>query len=210
MKWFSSGKGRSVAALTLMAFLITNLIPTDAAYAFFQEIVPSPASVASAGLSPQIGKVKLSFFGGERSAPVIIYHIQDAHASAEAQENIFKILSFLHEKKQLDEIFLEGATSPLSAKSLNPFKDAAKNKEFRDRLFQQGLINGSAKFLGENPGVLAFGVEDPLLYRQNLDTYRTLFKAQPAIHSFLNSAEVSLIEDTKKITNAKSLIFLKS
>ena len=210
MNWLSPGKRRCAAIVTLVAFLMTNTIPADTAYAFFQTIASASGSIPSVGLSPQLGKVELSFPNDEGPVPAIIYHIQDAHGSLEAQKNIFEILSFLHKKKQLDAVFLEGAAGTLSSKALNPFKDAAKNRDFRDRLFQKGFINGAAKFLGENADVPAFGAEDPSLYRQNLDTYRTVYKSQPAIRNFLNSAEVRLAEDTKKIIDGKAWSFLKS
>jgi hypothetical protein len=211
MKWFRSGKGRRIAAFTLMAFFVTNLAPANTAHAFSQEIIPvAAAPIPPVGLSPEIGKVEISLFGEGRLAPAVVFHIQDAHGSAEAQENIFRILSSFHAKKQLGTVFLEGASGPLSAKSLAPFKDASKNEEFINRLFRRNLINGAAKFLGKNTDVPAFGAEDPLLYRKNIETYRAFFKAKPAVRRFLNSVEVVLIEDAKKIVDPKTMHFLKS
>ena len=207
-----SGFLRWIAALTLKAFIFSSLFFTSPAEIFAQEFsVTASVKFPEAFLKfpAALGKFEAFSVPRENSEKPFVCVIQDAHGSLTAQENIFKTLTFLKQKGQLDVLLLEGAAGPLAAEALNPFKEETPDAQFAEALRRRGLVNGAAKFFGSSAHVDAFGMEDPALYRQNLETYRSVLNRREAVQDFLNRGEVFLMDGTKRIVNPKVMLFLK-
>ena len=202
---------RGVALAVTFIFALETILPAQnglAASPGFYSGVSVPVNETSVRVSPGIGKIE-RVFSSARRVPVTFYYIQDAHASEGAQGNITKILESLLEQKKLDMLFIEGAAGSLSSATLKPFSEDAQNKEFRDALFHKGLINGASQFLGEHPGVPAYGIEETGLYRKNLEAYRAVMQYRHESQRFLDHVEVSLNRDIKKIIDPQTYHFLK-
>jgi signal transduction histidine kinase len=209
MRALKSRSIRIVAFSVAVIFSLETLIPADEAQAvqqyFYAKVAPSETTV---WVSPEVGRVEMAS-PSERFAPVVFYHIQDAHASVEAQQNIAKILETLLEQKKLDALFLEGVNGPVSSEALRPFGEKERNGIFLEALFSKGLVNGAARFLGDHPGLSVYGIEASGPYRKNLDAYRAVMQSREESQKFLDTVEVLLVRDIKKIIDLQAFQFLK-
>ncbi|MBI4397616.1 MAG: hypothetical protein HY586_00645, partial [Candidatus Omnitrophica bacterium] len=99
--------------------------------------------------------------------------IQDMHASSQAQHQIRAILEYLSKNYGYESLFLEGGSGPVDSVYLRFFQNEALNRKMSRRLLDEGTVSGAELFLLESgKRVHAWGLEDALLYRENLAAYR--------------------------------------
>jgi len=154
----------------------------------------------------QIQERYVATVGARRAVPLqasTIVHIQDAHAHYEAQRNIQKMLERLNKEYGFDLIFLEGAFQKLDANVLNFFKDPQHNKKMVDLLTQDGIVGGASRFLRENLGVEAYGVEDFDLYKKNLAAFQTVIRAKDTSDDFLQGLKSRILTESSHVSNKK-------
>ncbi|GEM_PF-4608065 len=199
---------RIVAFAVVAIFVFETIFPSQEVRAVTAYFYTGAVAEAPVFLSPKVGSLEKSP-PPERSVPFSFYHIQDAHASEEAQKNITKILESLLEQKKLDMLFIEGASGPLSPEALKPFQDDEKNRIFLGSLFQAGFVNGATQFFANHSGIRVYGIEEAGLYRKNLETYRAVMRNHGEIREFLDQVEASLIQDIKKVIDPQVFHFLK-
>ena len=200
------------AGLTLQAFIFSNLFFTSPREIFAQEFpisVPARSSEAFLKIPSEFGKLDGLFEPLSGNQSVFFFHIKDAHASAEAQKNIGRILTRLHERKQLDLVLVEGAAGPLTPERLDVFGDAQKNTAYKNDLFNSGLLNGAAYFIAFQKSVSSYGLEDPQAYFEHLQVFRRVKAVRPGTEKFFNTVEVLMMNAFKNILRVDIFAFLK-
>jgi hypothetical protein len=201
-----------IAALTLQAFISSNLFFTNPAEILAQEIpmsAPIRSSEAFLKIPVEFGKFDGLFNPLTGNQSVFFFHIKDAHASGEAQGNIARILTRLYERKQLDLVLVEGASGSLVPERLDVFKDPQKNAAYKKDLFHAGLLNGAAYFVAAQKGVSSYGLEEPGVYFDHLQIFRHVVAARPGAEKFFNTVEVLMMNTFKNILRMDIFVFLK-
>ncbi len=137
--------------------------------------------------------------------------IQDAHNQFEAQQNIEKLLHFLSERHGFKTIFLEGAfEGAVSPHLLKFFSDRSLNERIATRLLSEGEIGGGELFLLRSQGATrARGVENPALYKANLDSFRKLYAHKKISDACLARLERHLYTLASKFSNSTLQKLLK-
>ncbi len=154
--------------------LILSLISSDILWANPVSMVPSAGqSVYSPGTGLEgFARLNESTRSDQKDKSPIIYHIQDAHAVFEAQQNLAKIVEALIQKEGIDLVLVEGGAGNVSLTSLRSLAWKKVRKRVGESFLRQGKITGE-EFLelsSDYPFEL-YGIEDPALYRQNLDVF---------------------------------------
>ncbi|MEI7751393.1 MAG: hypothetical protein WCJ71_04795, partial [Candidatus Omnitrophota bacterium] len=157
----------------------------------------------------ELGKCDGLFSPLSGNQSVFFFHIKDAHASAQAQENIARILTRLYERKQLDLVFVEGAAGSLMPKRLDVFEEPQKNAAYKKDLFNAGLLNGAAYFIASQKGASSYGLEEPGVYFDHLQIFRRVVAARPGTEKFFNAVEVLMMNTFKNILRVDVFVFLK-
>jgi hypothetical protein len=134
--------------------------------------------------------------------------IEDLHTLPEAQGRIAALLVFAHHEWGTDQVFVEGAFSDLGPPPF-PMFTVARGDRGANELLRQGRLSGAelaaAVLTSERPSgrmpVRISGMEDPSLYRQNVEAFQTL-------QGVLPEASASL-KNVKGISSAKRALFRK-
>src|SRR3989338_1391409 len=108
-------------------------------------------------------------------APFLI-HIQTAHGNYETQVKIKELLSYLTEHYAVQDLFVEGSSSPLDPKLDLFFPQKDWNKKILEGLAERGYASGAGLFLMENPGrgIQTFGIESAAAYRKNREAFKAV------------------------------------
>ncbi len=143
----------------------------------------------------------------------VIYHVQDAHTSLEAQQNIKKILEHLTRDSKVDTIFLEGVMEEAFADWIRLFNNDEANQKAAALLARESLIGGAELFLldhdRQNKNLRILGVENPALYRANLEAYRAVLNHKSESEKFLGEIRSGILTAGSKILNKKLAGFFK-
>jgi len=199
---------RLVAGLILGLFSLNSV--AWSALSFSNHTLSSYLSLPS-----NLGTFQESFDASGSDFTVI--HIQDSHASVEAQEKIRDILKWFARKKSL-LIALEGSLGPLHPEYLNFFPDYPQvNETLVQDLVKQSVLSGSELVAWEKyrqPSSYAneiqfVGVETPELYRADLEVYRNFFNREEEINTGLNQFRQALDSTQTKIFNPELRKFLQ-
>ncbi|HTL47839.1 MAG TPA: 50S ribosomal protein L11 methyltransferase, partial [Verrucomicrobiae bacterium] len=148
------------------------------------------------------------------SAPVIL-HLQDAHGSAEAQDNIRRILSHAAAQYGFDLVFVEGASERIDAENLIFFRAPSSARKAGEGLAREGLIGGAELFLldrlldKKGPAVEAYGIEDPALYRANLSSFRGILKKRDASREISRRLKSQILTRSSKTFNPRLKSFFR-
>ncbi len=190
------------------------------------EIAISPLA-ALIEIPESLGTIKERFapdFRDGSGEPAAIIHIQDAHANYEAQVNTKKILEHLKKEYGVDLVFLEGAVEKFDPEQIQFLKDPERAKKTADLLTRDGVISGAELFLleerlaeqkrGQSPGgavpfSTAYGVEDPKLYRDNLDTFQAVIEKKNLSGPFLSHVQAQIFKESSRRFNKKLQDFFK-
>ncbi len=193
------------------------------------EIAVSPLAY-QIEIPESLGTIKERFapdFRDGSHEPIAIIHIQDAHANYEAQVNTKKILEHLKQEYGMDLVFLEGGIEKFDPKQVQFLKDPERAKKTADLLTQDGVISGAELFLLEErlgeqkrgqvrfgnsvpvPFSAAYGVEDPNLYRENLDTFQAVIEKKTLSGPFLRHVQAQILTESSRRFNKKLQEFFK-
>jgi len=132
-----------------------------------------------AALPPRLGTVRDVLTAPGRR---VVVHIQDAHAQAEAQQNIGEAVRSLSAAGKVPVVGLEGTSGPmgLEAFAAFPYPDAVRDAA--DFLLSQGEISGPGHIALTGAAPAAFvGIDAPELYDANVDAYR---RSRPLQNNF--------------------------
>jgi len=133
-----------------------------------------------------------------------IIHIQDAHCNYDAQQRIADIIEYLHTEYEINVVNMEGG---IARYDLTPFTRITENdirEQVSEYFVREGTISGAEQFAINNPGkVTLWGVEEAVLYKENLMVYRDSLK-------YRHSIEESLKSLNHILTNLKLKIYSKN
>jgi len=144
-------------------------------------------------------------------SPSTILLLEDIHQNKEAQENLSRALKALRtsESKKPLLVGLEGASGAFLYDTYKEFPDREIAREVADAFFEQGKISGPAhagftsyEKEGER-SLLFWGVDDPLYYRKNVESY---LEASPQ----KENAKNELSRQEKRLFQQKRTQFIPS
>ncbi|OGW79920.1 MAG: hypothetical protein A3G33_02250 [Omnitrophica bacterium RIFCSPLOWO2_12_FULL_44_17] len=161
-----------------------------------------------------IGKIEKTYSpnspGNQSSSfPRFVIHIQDAHANYEAQKNIQKLLEYLTANFNIDSVFVEGGMGEITTDSFHFFDEPALNEKTADLLAKKGLIGGTELFLvsqltktAKRSGSI-YGVENPLLYKEDLKAFKAVYDHKDTGDQFLKQLETLILTKASYIFNKR-------
>lgn len=152
----------------------------------------------------KLGKVE-EVFQGLPGSPVIV-HIQDAHANYEAQVNIKNILAHLSKNYNMNLIQLEGASSQMNPAIFETAYLKEANQKLADYLMREGRLSGAEAFAIESEkAVELHGIENRMLYMENLRTFRAVYSHQAEITDYFNTLRTLAKDVRLKLLNEELL-----
>ncbi|MFH1877886.1 MAG: hypothetical protein ABH883_03675, partial [Candidatus Omnitrophota bacterium] len=131
----------------------------------------TPESVGELTVPYKFGVVTEKYTAA-KSSPVVLY-IQDAHCVFSCQENIAGIIDYLQSVYGIKTGALEGGSGPYNFSMFEKIVDEETRHKIAVEIMRSGRVSGAELYYIDHPGNIRFsGVEDILLYFQNLDVYR--------------------------------------
>ncbi|MBI4430245.1 MAG: hypothetical protein HY587_00850 [Candidatus Omnitrophica bacterium] len=122
---------------------------------------------------PDLGTIQEIFHGSKNST---VIHIQDAHGNLSAQENIGRLVKYLHETYGINLLTVEGAAGKIDMRGVRDFPDAEARKKVARRYLESFDLAGDEYYvISENPDLAVYGAERMLKYYFNRDQF---FRAQ--------------------------------
>jgi len=210
---------RSSAAIVVFCFSVTTV-------AWSAPILPKPEIILPSladqiDLPERLGAIRERFIPENRPSqrhylhsPVVV-HIQDAHANYEAQTNINKIVKHLNREYGFKLLFAEGGVGKFDPRLLQFFNVPAQNQSTAEQLAKDGIVSGTELFMLEQlqagkasaAAVEALGVEDPELFRQNLEAFRENLKRQKKIQPLWDHLKTAILTAGSRHFNKKLKTF---
>ncbi|MBI4395947.1 MAG: hypothetical protein HY548_02555, partial [Elusimicrobia bacterium] len=113
----------------------------------------------------------------------LVLILEDAHHNEEAQRNIAGIIEALNNKADAPLLVgIEGSHGPLHFAPYRAFPDKQATRDIAESFMKQGLMTGPEYVGMTSPKLpLFWGVEDPALYRRNVQAYRAAAAAQETV-----------------------------
>ncbi|MFH1878652.1 MAG: hypothetical protein ABH883_07600, partial [Candidatus Omnitrophota bacterium] len=194
------------AILSAASFLFSVVLFPGVSGAITTDIVPYPAismyrdinsdtREAVFELPQSLGHVQDMFLGDK---PGMVIQIQDAHCDYYAQTSIKKIVRFFKEEYGVMLLCLEGGAGAYDLSAFHNIEDKGVRRRVTDFFVKQGVLNGAEAASAEDPGAFVlWGVEDPLLYKKNLDVYRRSAKYKAETMEILGGLK-AVIDNLKK------------
>lgn len=203
---------KTFAWITTILFTATNVVAAPAAPAMsptpYVEVVRTHF-LAGVEFPELLGSVQAQSVQNTVSS---VIHIQDAHGSFEAQENIKAILEHLTSSYDVDTIFVEGASEEINPELFRFFKSKDTNDKLVPALVRDNLIGGPEWFVYENDSkksLNVYGVENSELYQKNLEHYREVLRQNEKATSFVESMQRNLMSVGSKIMNKELNDFMR-
>ena len=126
------------------------------------------------------------------TAPTVI-HIQEVHASEEAQRHLIKILEQLIETHGLKLILVEGGAGDVSLTHMRQYGHPDVRKDVAEKYLKAGLLGGEEYVdLVSDARITLWGVEDPALYQQNVDAFLAAQPLQESLQPTIAAVKASL------------------
>ncbi|MBN1493256.1 MAG: hypothetical protein JW938_03830 [Candidatus Omnitrophica bacterium] len=176
------------------------LIVCSVSFLDIQYACAQPSSPYSVKIPTKFGKVKERYRGDNNK---VIVHIQDAHTSYEAQENIANIIEYLVDDNVVDVVAVEGAEGTIDLEPFRLFPVDDVRRRVAANLTAYGYLTGSELAgIGMEKEVELFGVEDMGIYYRNLDKFRNVMNKREDI-----LVEIEKIEEI--LNNLKAPLYTK-
>ncbi len=152
-----------------------------------------PLSLMPLGIPQELASIKEAFLPDTKTENIPLIHIQSVHAHAETQKKIFALLKFLDEKYGVRALFIEGAGEKLNPDYFKFFDQNQLNVEVAQKLVEKGELTGAELFLIESQEKIpAYGIEDPDLYRDNLESFQIVMSRQNETNTFTKGLDGEL------------------
>ncbi|MCX5666697.1 MAG: methyltransferase [Candidatus Omnitrophica bacterium] len=192
-----------VALAVCFTFIWQSLGPVADAQNAYADSLSSGSSIdiSSIKVPPGLGEIMDSSKG---SIGKTIIHIRDAHCDYSAQNSISGLIGYLRDNHGIRVVALEGGAGDYDLSVFTDIKDPKIRAKTADYFVRHGEINGAELYAINNPSsVMLYGVEDPKLYIENLNTYRDSLK-------FKDDALKTLKDLSGSISKLKSKIYPKN
>ncbi len=193
---------RSISMLVLSVFLLDSTVQASQLSVLSQQapLIVAPKYLKLPNIIPSAEVAQVDdYFLNDLSHKPILYLIQDAHESLDAQKNIYQLLKMLVQERGVKKVYFEGGATELD-KSFYQFSNKPKlNQDVWEALFESGEMNGVEFYSTQAPEYVRFlGVEDESLYFENVYALKKVFDLQDLTKERLNEVE-------RKIENLKGV-----
>ena len=181
---------------TVAVFLVATMLWQDLLFAkggvsgFGAPKQPLPIETTSQTFPSELGEKRQEhLFGSDE----LIINIQDAHASIDAQKSIAKLLENISSRYDLGLIGIEGSSGAVDPTLVAAFPSREVRASVAQTLLGETKISGAEfyKIVSQNP-VEIFGVEDPELYKTNVENYQKLLAQSGQIRGPLTVVQKKL------------------
>ncbi|MEW6535564.1 MAG: glutamine synthetase beta-grasp domain-containing protein [Candidatus Auribacterota bacterium] len=136
------------------------------------------------------GTIDKSYKGG---SDVEVILIQDAHCVYDVQANIAEILAVLHKDYNIDFIAMEGVADKISTDRFQSFPLKDTRSFVSDLFTKNGFISGAEHYsITSDYPVVIWGIDDPELYRKNLNAYTGFLAIKDQASIIIDSLAASL------------------
>ena len=142
-------------------------------------------------IPPKAGIIKDTYDAG--SDKTVIY-IQDAHCVYSVQKNIVSLIDLLDQDYGISFVASEGVSDKVDALEFRSFPFADTRNYVSDIFMRKGLISG-AEYLSitDEKGFVLWGIDDPELYRKNLDAYKSLLSIRQEGEELIDACSSHLL-----------------
>ncbi|MFC1807851.1 hypothetical protein ACFL0T_05735, partial [Candidatus Omnitrophota bacterium] len=135
----------------------------------------------------------------------IVINIQDAHSNLGAQESINRLIDGFVRDYNLGLIALEGAQGYVDTSSLQSHPNDKTRKEIAEYFLRRGKISAAEYYkICKDSSVKLYGVEDPSLYKSNVECYLNTLKNKGSIHKAVITLK-KVISDLKAHVYSRKL-----
>jgi len=140
----------------------------------------------------------------------MVIHIQDAHASLDAQYSIVGLLDTLVSDYDLNFIALEGAEGDIDTSIIRSFPDKEIRKATADFLMKEGQMSAGEFFdiTRDEKNVVLCGVEDDDLYKKNLEDFRKIIKTRDPILKMITALNLQMHKIEEKVYSEELMNFI--
>ena len=203
-----------------IAVFLAAVLGTQSVFGWHTNIGPEPMGA----LSPPAVSLSLQQFVRSKSGVEnlfaqdrTIYLFEDIHLNEEAQRHIAGALQVLGEKKgnagQSFVVGIEGSVGPFDFTPYHRLSDQAAVKTIADRYLHQGLIGAAvyAALTSRNrrSEPVIVGLEDDVIYRQNIESYRSAKRNAERLADGIGKEDVLLDEKAEKIFSPREYVWLQ-
>ncbi len=214
-KFRTSNKVRAIAGIILGAFFL------NISLGYAELGAPGSMGAPEMRVSSRVGDIvipeDLGFIRERYTSPnsnsPLVVHIQDAHASADAQHNIRSIIEFLNHQYGFSLVLLEGGSGELDPSLLQIFKDPKYNAEMIEYLMHEGEVNGSTAAVVDsaysNAQLIPYGLESREAYEKDLKQFKKVWNNLEIGHRFTQKLSQSINRAASKYANKDLRAFLK-
>ncbi|MFH2136908.1 MAG: hypothetical protein ABII88_00180 [Candidatus Omnitrophota bacterium] len=166
--------------------------------------VQEPKDIFKFTIPAEWGRIK-EIYKGSKGAQKVIIHIQDAHCNYEAQNNIANILERLVDDYGVGAAGIEGSSGRLDMEMFSAFPDEDIRAQAAEYFVRQGKLSGPEALVvkqGFEYPLELYGIEDPALYADNFNAYKTSLP-------FQNEAKIFFVSLKNQLTALKSYLYNK-
>jgi hypothetical protein len=134
-------------------------------FVFNCTVYAAPHNVYTVRVPEEIGQIKERYQGDSEE---VVIHIQDAHTSLEAQENLAKLIEHLVSHEGVNTVATEGAEGYLDYSFLRNLPGSNAKKEALSAMLQQGVFTGTEfSHITSERYFDLYGAETISLYEKN-------------------------------------------
>ena len=180
---------RAISALVILTFIFQDIVSAQGGTPLWSHVTQAQES-GNTSHENQLKEITIPADSGlTRKAVVngtndVIINIQDAHSKLGAQESITKILDNLVKNYNLNLIALEGASDLVDTSIVSSFPIEEVRKKTGRYLLKEGKISAGEFYsmISDDP-VKLYGVDDPALYKENLEVFKSLVEKKNEIRT---------------------------
>jgi hypothetical protein len=210
---------RSISATLVVTFLLQDFAQAQGNQPLWTHVTQAAESTKKDS-QDKLSSIAIPYDSGltrkavARGTEEIIINIQDAHSKLGAQESIARILDNLVKNYNLNLVALEGSSGVVDTSLIGTFPIESVREKTGRYLMKEGQIS-AAEFYSilSKDKISLYGVEDPDLYKGNVEAFRELVEQKPAIRRNLAalkkavlSLEASLYsEELKRLSDERLL-----
>ncbi len=198
----------SVASAALVAYVTVTLCPPSLSFASSDRVVnpkQRPEINQEIALPANLGKIQDVYVPSSGQSAPLIFHIQTAHGHYESALKVEEIIHYLEDRYGIKVLFSEGAVNRLEPNLLRFFPQPKLNRELADELARKGELTGVDLSLLpriDKPSTVfpeAFGIEDPILYRQAYQSFKETIERHHTLQAYLDQKKNHLAQRAAKI-----------
>lgn len=143
-------------------------------------------------ISPQLANTRESAQGSNGKTIVIV---EEAHVVYNAQKALAEIIRDLVQNESLRYVFVEGGWDDVSLTSLRRLTDPEHRQEVAEQFLKEGKISGEEYVsLVSEFDIRLWGVEDPELYKANMNAFLKISSAQNDLLKELAKLNAQLLD----------------